>query len=105
MASSRPFIKFFDCCHSPQPQVTVFREFAIFSRNFRETSPQTLCAGGYESRLLNAGIRVQAVLNRYLLILSDRIFDSSVDAGTPNWLAAPEGPETRPPLAANAASM
>ena len=35
-------------------------------------------------------------LNRYLLILKRLIFESSVLAGTPSFLAAPEGPEIRP---------
>ena len=47
----------------------------------------------------------QAFLKRYLLIFSDRILDSSVEAGTPSWAAAPDGPETRPSVAANAVSM
>jgi hypothetical protein len=36
--------------------------------------------------------------------LSERIFDSSVDRGTPSLAAAPVGPDTRPLLAASAAS-
>jgi len=35
-------------------------------------------------------------LNRYLLILKRLIFESSVRAGSPSLVAAPEGPETRP---------
>jgi hypothetical protein len=35
-------------------------------------------------------------LNRYLLILKRLIFESSVRAGRPNFLAAPDGPEIRP---------
>ncbi len=47
----------------------------------------------------------QMLLKRNLLILSERIFDSRVDAGILSWAAAPDGPETRPPVAANAASI
>ena len=35
-------------------------------------------------------------LKRFLLILSDRIFDSSVDRAIPSFAAAPDGPDTRP---------
>ena len=38
----------------------------------------------------------RGTLNRYLLILKRLIFESSVRAGSPSVLAAPEGPETRP---------
>jgi hypothetical protein len=44
-------------------------------------------------------------LKRYLLIFKTRIFDSRVEAGTPNLAAAPRGPATRPPVSASAASM
>src|SRR2546422_10290891 len=43
-------------------------------------------------------------LKRFLSTLSERIFDSSVDRGTPSLAAAPGGPDTRPLLAASAAS-
>ena len=42
------------------------------------------------------------VLNRFLLILSDRIFDSTVDLGMPRVVAAPDGPNTSPPLSFSA---
>src|SRR5258708_16078905 len=42
---------------------------------------------------------------RLLLILSARIFDSSVDRGIPSRAAAPEGPKTRPPLARRATCL
>ena len=51
------------------------------------------------------GTRGQTFLKRNLLIFSDRIFDSSVEAGIPSCAAAPEGPETRPPVAAKAVSI
>ena len=35
-------------------------------------------------------------LKLFLLILSDRIFDSRVDRAIPSLAAAPEGPNTRP---------
>src|SRR5271163_3794846 len=44
-------------------------------------------------------------LKRFLLILSDRIFDSSVDRGMPNFTAAPAGPDTRPQVSFSAASI
>ena len=43
-------------------------------------------------------------LKRCLSTLSERIFDSRVDRGTPSLAAAPVGPDTRPLLAASAAS-
>ena len=45
------------------------------------------------------------LLKRFLLILSDRIFDSTVDRGMPSIAAAPEGPKTRPALSRKAASI
>ena len=44
-------------------------------------------------------------LKRFLLIFSDLIFESSVDPGIPSLAAAPDGPETRPPLSRRAASI
>jgi hypothetical protein len=44
-------------------------------------------------------------LNRFLLILRDLIFDSSVDPGIPSLAAAPDAPETWPPLSHRAASI
>ncbi len=35
-------------------------------------------------------------LNRYLLILKRLIFESRVRAGSPSFVAAPDGPETCP---------
>src|SRR5467141_5193708 len=46
-----------------------------------------------------------SVLNRFLSIFSDLIFDSSVDRGTPNFAAAPVGPNTRPRLVSRASSI
>jgi len=46
-----------------------------------------------------------AVLKRFLLIFSDLIFESRVDPGRPSLAAAPEGPDTRPPLSRRAGSM
>src|SRR6266851_2459823 len=45
------------------------------------------------------------VLKRFLLTFSDLIFDSRVDPGMPSFAAAPDGPDTRPPLSRRAASM
>src|SRR5216684_1300458 len=45
------------------------------------------------------------VLKRFLLILSDLIFDSKVDPGKPSLAAAPNGPDTCPPLSRRAASI
>ncbi len=44
-------------------------------------------------------------LKRFLLIFSERIFDSSVDRAIPSLTAAPLGPETRPPVSFRAASI
>src|SRR6266849_8228748 len=45
------------------------------------------------------------VLIRFLLIFSDLTFDSRVDPGIPSLAAAPDGPDTRPPLSRRAASI
>lgn len=42
-------------------------------------------------------------MKRFLLIFSERIFDSSVDRGMHNLAAAPVGPKTRPRLSFKAA--
>ena len=42
---------------------------------------------------------------RLLLILNARILDSSVERGIPSFAAAPEDPNTRPPVARRASSM
>src|SRR5258708_21606272 len=46
-----------------------------------------------------------SVLNRFLSIFRDLIFDSSVDRGTPNFAAAPVGPNIRPQLVFRASSI
>jgi hypothetical protein len=38
----------------------------------------------------------RGTLNRYLLILKRLTFESSVRAGSPSFVAAPNGPEIRP---------
>src|SRR5258706_14306540 len=53
---------------------------------------------------LPEGIPAQ-LLKRFLLILSDRIFDSTVDRGIPSIAAAPDGPNTRPSLSRRADSI
>src|ERR1700754_2682550 len=45
------------------------------------------------------------VLKRFLFIFNDRIFDSNVDLGIPSLAAAPLGPDTRPRVSFNAASI
>src|SRR6266853_3574377 len=45
------------------------------------------------------------VRKRLFLILSARIFDSSVERGIPSRAAAPECPNTRPPLSRKASSI
>src|SRR6267143_1246980 len=45
------------------------------------------------------------VLKRFLLIFRDLIFESKVDPGIPSLAAAPDGPDTRPPLSRRAASI
>jgi hypothetical protein len=42
---------------------------------------------------------------RCFWILSERIFDSSVEGGIPSLAAAPNAPDTRPLLSARASSM
>src|SRR5271165_6171085 len=44
-------------------------------------------------------------LKRFLSILSDLIFESRVEPGIPSLAAAPDGPETLPPLSRKAASI
>jgi hypothetical protein len=44
-------------------------------------------------------------LKRFLLIFSDLIFDSKVDPGKPSLAAAPDSPDTCPPLSRRAASI
>src|ERR1700720_818964 len=46
-----------------------------------------------------------SLLKRFLLILSDLIFVSRVDPGIPSLAAAPDGPDTRPPLSYRAPSI
>src|ERR1700730_6691878 len=62
---------------------------------------QWLNAGQHELQE-RFGARVR---KRLLLILSERIFDSSVERGIPSRAAAPEDPNTRPPVARSASSM
>src|SRR5216684_8748649 len=45
------------------------------------------------------------VLKGFFSILSDLIFDSKVDPGRPSLAAAPDGPDTCPPLSRGAASI
>src|SRR6266849_8064834 len=45
------------------------------------------------------------LLKRFLLIFRDLIFDSKVDPGKPSLVAAPDGPDTCPPLSRRAASI
>src|SRR5262249_29268536 len=51
-----------------------------------------------------AGCGCQGTLNRCLLIPSDLILASSVDAGMPSFRAAPRDPDTRPLVSAKAVS-
>src|SRR5258707_15661003 len=46
-----------------------------------------------------------AALKRFLSIFSDLIFVSRVDPGIPSLAAAPDGPDTRPPLSRRATSI
>ena len=58
--------------------------------------------GAAQCHLRNA---FASVRKRLLLIFSARIFDSSVERGIPSRAAAPECPNTRPPLARKASSI
>ena len=52
-----------------------------------------------KSSIESSGEKIQlarGTLNRYLLILKRSIFESSVRDGSPSFVAAPNGPETRP---------
>src|SRR5258708_31526168 len=63
-------------------------------------------AGGAVSRDSNENAQVpDGCLKRFLLMLSDRIFDSSVDRAIPNLAAAPDGPNIRPWDDRSASSM
>ena len=53
-------------------------------------------AGGSRFEGGRSGQLARGTLNRYLLILKCLIFESSVRAGDPTFVAAPEGPEIRP---------
>ena len=65
---------------------------------------QKLLIAHFTSRITRCCCYGSLALKRCLSTLSDRIFDSSVDRGTPSLAAAPVGPETQPLLAASAAS-
>jgi hypothetical protein len=51
-------------------------------------------SGGFLS--IGKGSAGPCTLNRYLLILKRLVFESSVRAGSPSFVAAPDGPETCP---------
>ena len=80
-------------------------------RDSRTQQPTIFCV--LEKIHLLTGIRAASaspqisdkVLKRLLSIFSDRIFDSSVDRGMPNFAAAPVGPKTRPRLSFKASSI
>jgi hypothetical protein len=59
--------------------------------NFRKI--ENLCAGFYLD------------LKRYLSIPRRLIFESRVETGIPSFVAAPAGPDIRPPLSASAVSI
>jgi hypothetical protein len=59
------------------------------------------CLTEYQPRVPMFGL----ALKRFLLILSDRIFDSSVDRAIPSFAAAPDSPDTRPWHSRRVASM
>jgi hypothetical protein len=52
--------------------------------------------GVFRSKAVESTQLARGTLNRYLLILKRLIFESSVRAGSPSLVAAPEGPETCP---------
>jgi len=65
-------------------------------------------AGKFSKCSATSGLSSQIsgeVLNRFLSIFRDRIFDSNVDRGMPNLAAAPLGPNIRPRLSFRAASI
>src|SRR5215470_1254908 len=75
--------------HSSEPPIQGFAAFAMRQRRIS---------------LLKKG-ESHPWRNRCLSIPKLRILDSSVCRGIPNLVAAPDGPETRPPLSARAASI
>src|SRR5260370_39315224 len=54
---------------------------------------------------MRCGCEGFVVLKWFFVIFSDLIFDSKVDPGKPRWAAAPDGPDTCPPLSRRAASI
>jgi hypothetical protein len=76
-----PFIRSHVCSKSPESSLNYGA--TRLHRNFQCKAPEpTQLARG--------------TLNRYLLILKRLILESSVRAGSPNFVAAPDGPETCP---------
>jgi hypothetical protein len=62
-------------------------------------TPSRLLARNNFNRSSKAAEPIQlasGTLNRYLLILKRLIFESRVRAGSPSFVAAPDGPEIRP---------
>ena len=57
------------------------------------------------ARFATRATRAYPVLNRFLSMCSERIFDSRVERGMPSFAAAPSGPATRPREPARAVSM
>src|SRR5258708_17215633 len=72
------------------------------SRSALQTVRRQLTAAGQCHVRNGFGGRVR---KRLFLILSARIFDSRVERGIPSRAAAPECPNTRPPLSRKASSI
>ena len=74
-------------------------------RNFANLRNFESLRSGADVGAYMRSVEESVALKRFLLILRDLIFDSSVDPGIPSLAAAPDGPETWPPLSRRAASI
>jgi hypothetical protein len=64
------------------------------TKRYRSGDRKALVDG--DSKAAESTQPARGTLNRYLLILKRLIFESSVRAGSPSFVAAPDGPEIRP---------
>jgi|HubBroStandDraft_5_1064220.scaffolds.fasta_scaffold87239_2 hypothetical protein len=74
----------------------VLTEFISIYHAIHALTMAEINAFGKRSKVLGDGhcYLPGSTLKRFLSIFSERIFDSSVDRGTPNLAAAPVGPKT-----------
>jgi len=88
---------------SPEPGLEVIREVIVLlcdHRSGQVVGPNHLIREEFTGRFLSEAQELtqlaRCTWNRYLLILKRLILESSVRAGSPNFVAAPDGPEIRP---------